>query len=93
MAVTWIKRTDPHRDEVTLRLWHDTVVLRGEVAGPSEVDGRTVEQQRPGYGQELGAHQALAQAIDLSKHYRVPVGVIDDEGLWNEQWGTLLIDG
>jgi hypothetical protein len=92
MAVTWIKRSEPHNDEVTLRLWHDTVVLRGEAFGPSRIDGKEIEQERPGFGQELGAHQALAQAIDLAKHYEIAVGVIDDQGLWNEQWGDLLVE-
>jgi len=88
MSVTFIRRSEPIPGEVTLRLYHDAGAILGAVTAPGGLKGThtAAESDRDGM---LGAHQALASAIELAPAHGNVVGVIDEDGLWRDEWGEL----
>src|SRR5262245_20667932 len=88
MSVTFIRRTEANSGEVTIRLYHDAGAVLGKVSAPGGLEGSHTAAEADHDGM-LGVHQALASAIELAPAHGGVVGVIDEEGLWREEWGDL----
>jgi hypothetical protein len=89
MPVTFISRTTPKSSEVTIRIRQDAGDVLGEVSAPGGLAGSGTAAEADN-DDALGVHQALASAIELAADHGDTVGVIDEEGLWREEWGDLL---
>jgi hypothetical protein len=72
---------------VTVRVYQDADTLMGDVIAP-DVEGSHTAAAADQDG-ELGAHQALASAIELAEAHGNVVYVIDEQGHWKDEWGTL----
>jgi len=91
MSTQFIKRAEPRDGEVTIRLYQDADALLGEVICPGGVEGTHTAAGADADG-VLGIHQALASAIELCETRGNIVGVVDEDGLWREEWGDLIQD-
>ena len=61
-----------------------------EVTAPGGLAGtHTAAEVAAQHHEPIGAHQALASAIQLAGKYGGVVGVIDEQDLWKEEWGDL----
>jgi hypothetical protein len=87
--ITFISRSAPEPGEVTIRLHQDAGEVLGEVTSPGSLAGSGTAAERDPDG-PLGVHQALASAIALAEKSGERVGVIDEEGLWRDEWGVLV---
>jgi hypothetical protein len=88
MTTTFIRRTEPHDGEVTIRIYHDAGAVLGAVTAPGGLAGSDTAAEADHDG-SLGIHQALASAIELAGRHGNTVGVIDEEGHWRPEWGDL----
>ena len=88
MTVTFINRSRPNPDEVTIRIHQDGGAVLGEVTCPGGLTGSHTAAETDHDG-SLGVHQALASAIALAGKHGNTIGVIDEEGLWRPEWGNL----
>jgi hypothetical protein len=88
MTTTFIRRTEPREDEVTIRIYHDAGAVLGKVTSPGGLAGSHTAAEADHDG-ALGIHQALASAIALARSHGDTVGVIDQEGHWRPEWGNL----
>ena len=88
MTIAFIRRTEPHAGEVTIRIYHDAGAILGDVTSPGGLAGSHTAAEADHDG-ELGIHQALASAIALAGKHGNTVGVIDEEGHWRPEWGDL----
>ena len=91
MSTVFIKRSAPREGEVTVRVFQDADALLGEVTCPGGVDGTSTAAGADPEAQ-LGVHQALASAIELAETRGNVVGVIDEHGIWREEWGDLGVE-
>ena len=89
MPITFINRTAPRADEVTVRIHQDAGEILGDVSCPGGLVGSHTAAEADDDGM-LGVHQALASAIELAPKHGGKVGVIDEEGLWRSEWGDLI---
>lgn len=88
MTTTFVRRTEPHDGEVTIRIYHDAGAVLGAVTSPGGLAGSHTAAEADHDG-ALGIHQALASAIELAARHGNKVGVIDEEGFWRPEWGDL----
>jgi hypothetical protein len=89
MPITFINRTTPRADEVTVRIHQDADEILGEVSCPGGLAGSHTAAEADEDG-ILGVHQALASAIELAPKHGGVVGIVDQEGLWRDEWGDLV---
>jgi hypothetical protein len=89
MSITFIHRTEPKTNEVTLRIHQDADSILGEVSCPGGLAGSNTAAELDHDG-ALGVHQALASAIALAGKNGNTIGVITESGLWRPEWGDLV---
>ena len=89
MTITFISRTTPDPNEVTIRIHQDAGAVLAEVTCPGGLRGSHTAAEADQDG-SLGVHQALASAIALAGEHEGRIGVIDEEGLWRPEWGDLV---
>jgi hypothetical protein len=88
-AVTtrFVKCNSPIPGGVTVRVYQDADTLLGDVISPAVEGSHTAaDADRDG---ELGVHQALASAIEIAGKHGDVVGIMDENGHWKDEWGTL----
>ena len=74
-------------DAMTLTLSRDGDRLSGQIACPgSATSGRLPKGFR---GAELPLKEAFRAAIKFANDFKVPMVVLDPDGLWQAEWGTL----
>lgn len=78
---------DLQPDAITLRLVKEPERSYGTVTCPAEVSGGRLPSDTT--SAELGPVEAFRSAIRLANEIRAPVVVIDPDGLWHPEWGTL----
>lgn len=88
MTATFVKRDEPRAGEITVRITDDAGIILGEVIVPAGVslDGTAAGAD---HDEGLGVHQALASAIEIAETHDLPIGIVDEQGLWREEWGDL----
>lgn len=88
MAARFVKREAPRTGELTVRIIDDAGVILGEVIAPQGVslDGTAAGHD---HDEQLGVHQALASAIEIAASGDMEIGIVDEHGLWREEWGDL----
>jgi hypothetical protein len=74
---------------VTVTIWKDSGVIKGEVIGPTQWVGGTYLTKITRQEDSLSAERALEVATDLAKQLGVAIVVVDRKGAWNSDWGTL----
>ncbi len=77
----------PEPDAVTLVLSRRGEDAFGTVVCPAEVAGGSLKEDA--VSEELGAVVAFRSAIRLANELKSVVVVVDPDGVWLDQWGTL----
>jgi hypothetical protein len=88
MPTTFILRNQVRPNDVTVRIFQDADTVLGDVIAPDVEASHTAAAVDP--DAPLGVHQALASAIEIAGNHGDVVAIIDGDGLWKEEWGTLL---
>lgn len=85
----FIKRSEPDHTMVSVRLGEREGKARGEVFLPMRQRGETLTTASVPDGGALTAAEALGFATTQAMELRTDVAVVDPEGLWRPEWGTL----
>lgn len=81
---------EPPSDALTLILARDGEKQSGTLTCPaSATNGRLPKDFR---GAEMPLKQAFVAAIKFANDFKVAMVVIDPDGLWQPEWGTLYRD-
>ena len=74
-------------DAMTLSLARDGETLSGSVSCPAAATyGRLPKDFK---GAAMPLKEAFRSAIRLANEYKVPLVVVDPDGLWQPEWGEL----
>jgi hypothetical protein len=77
----------PIPDGMTLRLIHSGTGPVAEVLCPAKAaGGRLPKDYNSG---PLAPKEAFRSAIKLANEFKVPLVVVDNDGLWDKEWGAL----
>lgn len=90
MPTTFILRDVVRPQDVTVRIFQDADTVLGDVIAPDVEGSNTAAAADPDAA--LGVHQALASAIEIAENHGNVVAIIDEEGLWKEEWGALITE-
>ena len=81
---------EPPEDAMTLTLTRDGSKMSGIVTCPgSATSGRL---PKGFHSAEMPLKEAFRAAIKFANDFKVPMVVVDPDGLWQEEWGTLYRD-
>ena len=76
-------------DAVTVQLWRHDGESYGRITGPVSVGGGRISRQIDLLDEPLTAVQALSEAVRMANEEQVRIVVVDPDGVWQPDWGTL----
>jgi hypothetical protein len=87
--VRFIQRSEPDHSMVSVRLRRIDGQARGEVFLPMRQRGETLTTHSVPEGGALSAVEALGIATAHAFDFRTDIAIVDEDGLWRREWGTL----
>jgi hypothetical protein len=89
MAKNRFEQVDERQDDaITLSLWKQDDATYGKVNIPAAVsNGRLASDSDSG---NLAAMDAFRAAVHIANEMKAPIVVMDPDGLWQPEWGTLF---
>lgn len=91
MANQFQKVTEPNLNAVTVQLYSVDGKPSGDASGPTTMSGGKITSIITPQDGSQTAEQAVATGIRLANEMNVPMVVIDDEELWDPNWGNLVV--
>ncbi len=85
----FIKRSEPDHSMVTVRLKRIEGAPSGEVFLPMRDRGEALTPHSSPEGGALTAVEALGLATAQAFEFHTDIAVVDEDGLWRREWGTL----
>ncbi|GBU17873.1 MULTISPECIES: hypothetical protein [Methylobacterium] len=79
---------EPADDAMTLSLKREGEKMSGVVTCPAAITGGRLPKDFA--SDEMPLKDAFRSAIRLANEMRVPLVVLDPDGLWQAEWGTLV---
>jgi hypothetical protein len=87
--VRFVERTEPDHSMVSVRLRRIDGQARGDVFLPMRQKGDALTTQSAPDAGVLSAVEALGLATTRAFEFRTDIAVVDTDGLWRPEWGTL----
>ncbi|MDR7040127.1 hypothetical protein J2X36_004908 [Methylobacterium sp. BE186] len=90
MANQFEQVDEPPQDALSLMLRRDGDRLSGQSFCPASASGGRLPKDFR--SAEMPLKEAFRAAIKFANDFKVPMVVVDPDGLWQPEWGTLYRD-